>query len=381
MVVAGEASGDLHGANLITALKRLNPELTFSGMGGREMLGAGADIIFEASKISVVGFFEVVSHLKDIVAAQQLLRARLVSDPPSLLVLIDFPDFNLWLARKAKHLGIPVFYYISPQVWAWRAGRVKTIARLVDKIGVILPFEEQFYKDRGVDATYVGHPLLDTVQVTKSKDQFVNATNLPDADRLIGILPGSRVKEVGRLLPVFLDAAVKLQAACDEKLLFLIPCATSLTEDDLLNNGIKEFQSRLNLKIVSEERYNMMAACDAVIAASGTVTLELLLLGTPMVVAYKLSPRTYLVGKLLVKVKFFALVNLIADKMIVPELLQDEANPRRISAELLKLLYDRSVREKTERDFSLVQEHLGNQGASERAAKLALSVIKKRSHG
>ncbi len=383
MVVAGEASGDLHGAHLIRALQELNPHLSFCGMGGVEIARTGTQILFEASRISVVGFFEVVSHLKDIYAAQKTLRQRLVQSKPSLLILIDFPDFNLLLARKAKKLGIPVFYYISPQVWAWRSGRVKTMARLVDKIGVILPFEEQFYRDRGVDATYVGHPLLDSVISTKSKEQYCREQGLLLTQRLIGILPGSRVKEVARLLPVFLEAALRLQEKSSEKLVFLIPCASTLRQEDLLDNGVRTYAQQLNLKIVSRDRYNMMAACDLVIAASGTATLELLLLDTPMVVAYKLSPRTYMLGRLLVKVKFFSLVNLIADEMIVAELLQDEANPERISDQLFSLLSDEQERKKIKAGFHRVKQKLGNKGASARAARLALELItgEKNSHG
>ncbi len=376
MVVAGEASGDLHGAHLIRSLQELSPQLSFCGMGGVEIARTGAQILFEASKISVVGFFEVVSHLKDIYAAQKTLRKRLVESKPSLLILIDFPDFNLLLARKAKKLGIPVFYFISPQVWAWRSGRVKTMARLVDKIGVILPFEEQFYRQRGVDATYVGHPLLDSVMTTKSKERYCREQDIPSTLRLIGILPGSRVKEVARLLPVFLEAALKLQEKCADKLLFLIPCASSLRQEDLLDNGVRMYARQLNLKIVSpQDRYNMMAACDMVIAASGTVTLELLLLDTPMVVAYKLSPLTYMLGRLLVKVEYFSLVNLIADDMIVAEFLQDQANPERISDQLFKLMCDEQEREKIKDGFQRVRQKLGHKGASRRAAQLALELI------
>ena len=375
MIVAGEASGDLHGAHLIKSLQRLNPELSFCGMGGSEIARTGTEILFEASKISVVGFFEVISHLKDIIAAQLTLRKRLTKSKPSLLILIDFPDFNLLLARKAKKLGIPIFYYISPQVWAWRSGRVNTIKRLVDKVGVILPFEESYFRARGVNATYVGHPLLDSVKTSQTRDQYCSSQNIPKNVKLIGILPGSRVKEVARLLPVFLEAALKLQEKCSHKLLFLVPCATTLKNDDLLDNGINDYKDRLNLKIISDDRYNMMAACDIVIAASGTVTLELLLLNTPMVVAYKLSPRSYMLGRLLVKVKYFSLINLIGEQTIVPELLQDEANPERISDELFKLLYDEEEKKKIETGFQQVKQKLGSTGASERAAQLALKLI------
>lgn len=375
LIVAGEASGDLHGAHLIRSLKRLSPGLDFTGIGGEEIKKTGAEILFDASKISVVGFFEVISHLSEIIAAQRTVRKKLSGSKPALLILIDFPDFNLLLARKAKKLGIPVFYYISPQVWAWRSGRVKTIRRLVDKIGVILPFEQEYYRQRGVDATYVGHPLLDSVVKTTDRNEFCIEHKILPGNRLIGILPGSRIKEVSRLLPVFLEAAHQLQESAVDQCTFLVPRATTLSEEVLLDNGITDYQDRIDIRIISEDRYNMMAACDIVIAASGTVTLELLLLNTPMVVAYKLSPYTYRLGKLLVKVKYFSLVNLIGDEMIVPELLQDEANPIRISEELHRVLYDTGSRHLIEKGFIKVRKRLGNPGASDQAAKLALSLI------
>lgn len=375
VIVTGEASGDLHGSRLVRAMQAMQPELSFSGIGGSEMKAAGVSILFDAAKIAVVGFIEVLSHLKDIITAQRLLRRQLADRKPSLLILIDFPDFNLLLARKAKKLGIPVFYYISPQVWAWRSGRVKTMARLVNSIGVILPFEEQYYRDRGVDAHYVGHPLLDSVRVHQTRDQFSSKLRIAKGKKIVGLMPGSRIKEINRLFPVFLEAADLLQKKSGEAMCFLVPCAPTLTEKDLFESGLDQWNAQLDIHIVHENRYEMMAACDAVIAASGTVTLELLLVDTPMVVAYKVSPRTYQLGRLLVKVKYFSLVNLIAGREIVPELLQEEANPERISQELYQLLYDETVRERLENGFSLVKNKLGGPGASQRAAELALTLI------
>jgi lipid-A-disaccharide synthase len=375
LIVAGEASGDLHGARLVRAMLARNQDLHFSGIGGMELEKAGVELLYDAAKIAVVGLFEVVSHLGHILAARKKVVQRLAERKPALLILIDFPDFNLLLARQAKRLEIPVFYYISPQVWAWRSGRVKTIGNLVDKIGVILPFEEDFYRNRGVEAHYVGHPLLDSVKGERNREQFCRDTGIDPSRKLIGILPGSRVKEVRNLLPIFLDAALRFSRQSTENTQLLIPLAPTLTERDLLDNGLAPYLDELDIEIVPDNRYDVMSACDIVVAASGTVTLELMLLDTPMVVAYRLSRLTYMLGKFIVKGEYFSLVNLIGDKPIVPELLQDEANAEQISLEMERLVYDERAIRKVREGFGFVRERLGEPGASDRAADLALSVM------
>ena len=377
MIVAGEASGDLHGANLVRAMKKDNPDLKFYGMGGVELQNAGVDILFDAQKVAVVGIVEVFAHLYDIWQAQKILRNALVKRNPGLLIVIDLPDFNLLLAKAAKKNGIPVFYYISPQVWAWRSGRVKTIAERVDRIGVILPFEERFYKERGVNAKYVGHPLLDSVAVTMSRKEFSRCYNLPEGRKVVGLLPGSRRKEVAKLLPTFLESAHLLQKTSNDKILFLIPLASTLTIEDLKNNGLEKYQSLIDVRVIEKDRYELMASCDAVVAASGTVTLELALLDIPMVVVYKVSRNTYYLGKLLVKIKYFSLVNLIADTPIVTELLQDEGRPEVIQKELALLLYDSTRLSEMKRGLKELRELLGSSGASSQAAALAFDTLKK----
>jgi lipid-A-disaccharide synthase len=376
MIVAGEASGDLHGAHLVKAMRRQEPDLVFYGMGGDELAAVGVELLYNARKLAVVGAFEVLAHLPDIIAAQRILKKRMKEDRPRLLILIDFPDFNLMLAKKAKKLGIPVFYYISPQVWAWRSSRVKTIGRLVDRIGVILPFEEQFYRDRGVQAHYVGHPLLDSVTVEMSRDAFCRRYEIDPDHKIVGLLPGSRKKEISALLPTFLEAAKRMQQKYQKHIVFLISLASTITEEDLRENGLDAYRQFVDIRIVRQYRYDMMAACDAVVAASGTVTLELAILNTPMVVVYKVSPQTYCLGKLLVKIKYFSLVNLIADAPVVPELLQDQGNPGSIEVELAFLLFDEYTRHKMQEGLSLVRQRLGGPGASENAARLALEIMK-----
>lgn len=376
MIVAGEASGDLHGANLVKAMRRHEPDLVFYGMGGVELAAAGVDILCDARKLAVVGFVEVFAHLPDIIAAQRVLKKRMKDDRPRLLILIDFPDFNLRLARKAKKLGIPIFYYISPQVWAWRSSRVKTIGRLVDRIGVILPFEEEFYRERGVEARYVGHPLLDSVKVEMSRDTFCERFEIDPDHKIVGLLPGSRKKEISALLPTFLEAAKRMQQKYQKHVVFLISLASTITEEDLQENGLEEYRRFVDIRIIRQNRYDMMAACDAVVAASGTVTLELAILNIPMVVVYKVSPQTYYLGRLLVKIQYFSLVNLIADAPVVPELLQDQGNPGSIEVELAFLLFDDYTRRKMQEGLALVRERLGGAGASEKAAGLALEIMK-----
>ncbi len=380
MIVTGEASGDLHGANLVRALCTECSDISFYGMGGVELESLGVEILCDAAKVSVVGITEVFSHLKDIFAALSILKRRMVSDPPDLLVIIDLPDFNLILAKKAKKLGIPVFYYIAPQVWAWRSGRVRTIKKRIDKLGVILPFEESYFKQRGVDTEYVGHPLLDTVRTTLSRDDFFQKYNIDAEQRCIGLLPGSRKKEIIGLLPCFLDAAQLLQEKQrkTDSLLFLIPQASTISRQDLDDAGLAQYKTKLNIKVIVDDRYNLMSVCDAVVAASGTVTLELAILEIPMVVVYKLTNITYFFARLLVRLDHFSLVNLIAGKTAVPELLQQDVTAENITKELLIITGTTKERELTLADLQEVRARLGDKGASKKAASVVLGLLKKK---
>ncbi len=375
MIVTGEASGDLHGANLVKALRLHQPELQFCGMGGPELAALGVEILYDAAKVSVVGVFEVFVHLKDIWLAQRALRKRLTEDPPDLVILIDLPDFNLLLAKKAKKLGIPVFYYISPQLWAWRSGRVKTIKARVDRIGVILPFEEEFYHQRGVEAVYVGHPLLDTVTTSTTREQYLKLHNIPPDTRCIGLFPGSRKREISSLLPIFLRAAASLQKNSAEKIVFFIPRASTIGIQEFSAAGLDTYQQTLDIRIIEQDRYDMMAACDAVVTASGTVTLELAILQVPMIVVYKLAPLTYRLGKLLVKIDHFSLVNLIAGYAAVPELLQHEVTAIGIASELSAITTLPARKNKMKQALKEVRDKLGEQGASAKAAAVALQML------
>lgn len=375
MIVCGEASGDLHGSNLVKSLQLKEPDLSFCGMGGPDLQSCGVEILYDAEKIAVVGVFEVFSHLKDIFQAQKILRKRLKDSPPDLLIIIDLPDFNLMLARYAKKIGIPVFYYICPQIWAWRTGRVKTLKKRIDKLGVILPFEEDFFLSHGLKATYVGHPLLDSVRTTIPRKEFYQQNGINETNRCVGLLPGSRKREIYALLPIFLKAAEKLQRQCNDKLTFLIPRAATISVDDLDSVLQAHSSVALDVRVVDGDRYNLMASCDCVVAASGTVTLELAILQTPMVVTYKLSPLTYRLAQMLVKLDHFSLVNLIAGFSAVPELLQEEVVPERICHELSLLLNVYSKKKEMGKSLRLVKRALGEPGASQRAAEVARELL------
>ncbi len=375
MIVTGEASGDLHGAKLVAALRDMAPSLRFSGMGGPAMAEAGVELLFDAARVSVVGISEVFSQLGEIFTAQRTLGTFLQQKRPDLLILIDLPDFNLILAKKANKLNIPVFYYISPQVWAWRTGRVKTIAKRVQHVGVILPFEEQFLRERGVAATYVGHPLLDSVHCTLNTSELAKTHDIAENALCVGLLPGSRKKEVMALLPDFLAGAELLQQQFSEKIQFLLPLAPSLCKETLQKCHIEKYAEKLDIRIIADDRYSLMARCAAVVAASGTVTLELALLDVPTVVTYRLSPLSLWLARRLVRLDYFSLVNLIAAEEVIPELLQQEVTPESIASHLHGLLSDTEQRNLMKKGLQKVREKLGAPGASKNAARLALKIL------
>ncbi|MFQ6758434.1 lipid-A-disaccharide synthase [Desulfovibrionaceae bacterium CB1MN] len=374
MIVAGEASGDMHGARLIAALKEQAPGAQICGIGGPELTRQGVEILYDASRLAVVGIVEVISHFRFIREAMRALEKRLREQPPDLLILIDYPDFNLILAKKAKRLGIPVFYYISPQVWAWRSGRVKTIKKLVDRMGVILPFEQEFYRKFGMNVDFVGHPLMDAVQPTRSREDFLHSLGIAPESTVIGILPGSRKREIAGMLPVFLAAAKRMQEQMRPKPVFVLPLAPTLSEEDLLANGLAE--AGVEVRVVRENRYDLMGACSAVMAASGTVSLELAILNVPMVISYRVSPLTYFLGRRLIKVQYASLVNLVAGREVVPELLQDEAVPEKIAQATMRLIENQAERTRMLAGLAEVRERLGGPGASERSARLALNLAR-----
>ena len=373
MIVAGEASGDIYGADLAREARKFDPNLRFFGIGGARMREAGVETLVDSADMAVVGLVEVLKHFDVISAAFLKLKQILLADPPSLLILIDYPGFNLRLAKIAKRAGVRVLYYISPQIWAWRRGRVKKIARLVDHMAVILPFEAPFYEQAGVAVSFVGHPMLDMVRVEATRDEAVASFGLAAHGMVVGLFPGSRKSEIERLLPVIAAAAARLQRRFSD-IQFVLPLASTLTEDDIVPHLRA---AGLEATIIRERIHDLIRACDAVISVSGTVTLEIALVGTPMVIIYRLAPLTYQVAKRLVKVDHIGLCNIVAGETAVKELIQDEANPQRIAAEIEKILTDSAYSGQIRERLATVRARLGGGGASANVARLILNLMER----
>ncbi|ABL00622.1 lipid-A-disaccharide synthase [Pelobacter propionicus] len=370
MIVAGEASGDIYGAQLASETARLSPNIRFFGIGGERMREAGVQTLVDSADMAVVGLVEVLRHFDVIAKAFLKLKRILLQTPPHLLVLIDYPGFNLRLARVARRSGVRVLYYISPQIWAWRQGRVHEIARLVDHMAVIFPFELPFYRNAGVAASFVGHPLYDLVAVEASRDQAAASFGLDPSRRILGLFPGSRRSEVQRLLPVIVQAAALLKQ-CYPDLQLVLPLASTLGSEDIAPH----LPSDLPVTITRDRIHDLIRGCDAIISVSGTVTLEIALLGTPMVVIYKLSPLTYQLARRLVKVDNIALCNIVAGETVVRELIQDDASANGIAAEIGTILDDDAYAGTIRAKLATVRSRLGRGGAARNVARLILEMV------
>jgi lipid-A-disaccharide synthase len=372
MIIAGEASGDLHGGNLVREMHRIDPNICFSGVGGERMRTEGVELLANAADMAVVGLTEVILKLGTILRVMRHLKASLTKDRPDLVILIDYPDFNLSLARAARRRGIKVLYYISPQVWAWRKGRIETIRKSVDRMAVILPFEENFYREAGVDVTFVGHPLLDEVKTKYPRTEALKRFGLKDEAITVGILPGSRQSEVARLLPEMLGACRILTDKLSP-LQFVLPLAGTV-DPHFVRDILRQFPVKVN--VIRDEIYDVIAVSDAAIVASGTATLETALLETPMVVAYKVSTLSYAVGRRCIRVDHISLANIIAGKTVVPELIQDDANPERIAAEVKELIVKQAKVREMKTALAEIRSKLGTPGASLRTARIACEMLK-----
>ncbi|MBU2570473.1 MAG: lipid-A-disaccharide synthase [Gammaproteobacteria bacterium] len=371
MFSAGESSGDRHAAHMFLELKSLHPGIEGLGMGGAAMREAGIDIRFDSSNIGVIGVVEVLKHYREIRQALKQMQYLLVDERPDLLVCVDYKEFNFKLAKFAKSIGVKVLFYVSPQVWAWRPGRVKQYGRVIDRMAVIFPFETAYYEAENVPVSYVGHPSIDKVHPRYTKHEDLERFGLDVERPVIGLVPGSRKQEIERLLPVMLDAAsIVLFRVPGAQ--FILPQAQSVS-DELLRSYLD--RSELAIKVIKNETYDAVQCCTAIMTSSGTATLEIALLQVPMVIVYKLSELTYWLGRLLVKTPFIGLPNIVAGKAVVKELIQHEANAKNIADEIVKLLSDRAYYDGVKSDLIGIKNTLGSGEGSKKMAILALEML------
>jgi len=371
LLVAGEASGDLHGADLVTALKQHAPQVEVYGVGGPHLRNAGMHTLVDTATLAGMGLFEARDKLWALLRTYRRLTGLLRTTPPDLLVLIDFPEFNLRLAKIAKRAGVRVFYYISPQVWAWRRRRVYTIAQRVDQLAVVFPFEPSFYASYGCTVQFVGHPLVDRVRPTRTREETLGLYGLDPPRRTIALLPGSRAQEVRYLLTPLLEAATLLGSEYQ----FVLAVASTLNQTEL------EAQVKIShpaVRVVQGDTYNLVHAADFALVASGTATLETALLERPMVIVYRLAPLTYTLARLIVHVPFIGMPNLIAQYPVVPELVQGQVTPARIAAEAKQLLENPQAYNKAQEGLREVRRRLGAGGAAERTAAMILGMLEQR---
>ena len=371
MLSAGEASGDLHGGMLCRALRELSPGLRLFGMGGGHMAAAGMEVIVDPTGHAAVGTSEAVGRVPALYRAYRAMGRRLLADRPRALVLIDFPEFNLRLARRARRAGVPVVYFIPPQLWAWRAGRVRQMARRVTRVLAVFPFEPPLYERARVPVTFVGHPLLDVVPLDLSRDEARRRLGADPGHALIGLLPGSRPGEVERLLPPMLEAARRL-AADDGRRRFVLGLAPTVAHAQVAAIRSKSAPGVPSINLVSGRTYEVMAAADTLLIASGTATLEAALLGAPMVICYRVSRLTELLARALTRVRWIGLPNLVSGRAVVPELIQGEVTGARLAEEAARLLEDPVAATAQRAAFKDLRARLGEPGVGRRAARAVL---------
>lgn len=372
LIVAGEASGDLHGANLIRAARGLDPGLSFFGVGGPSMREAGCEIRIPLEQLAVMGLAEVLGRLLTIRRVFRSLRRLLNgSERPDLLVLIDYPGFNLRLAREARRAGVPVLYYIAPKVWASRPGRIRTLAENVDRLAVIFPFEPELFADTGPAVTYVGNPLLDEFAARKPEDDLSERLGLDPSRPVVGLFPGSRQGEIRHIFPTLLETAVLLRQR-HPQIQFLLPVAPTLHRKEL--EALIDAMG-LDVILTDGDIYSVAAACGAVLSVSGTVTLQVALSGTPLAIIYKMAPLTFAVARRLVKIPLVGLPNIVAGRQVVREFIQDAAQPEALADEIERLLFDPGYRAGVTGELSEVRRLLGEPGCSKRVAELLLELL------
>ena len=364
LIVSGEPSGDLHASNLVRDIKKLDPSVKFFGMGGSMSQRCGVDIVFDISRLALVGLLEVLKNIFIVKKAYEAILARIESEKPDLAILVDYPGFNLRLARDLHRRSIPVIYYISPQVWAWGHDRVNIIKKYVKVIIVFFKFEEELYKTYGIDAAFVGHPLLDIVKISRGREETFKKYNLSEEKTTIALLPGSRSLEVNNLLPLMVSAS-KIVTDRLKSVQFIIAKHPDLPIE-LYGSALKN--SGIEVRIAEGDAYNVLSIADFAIVASGTATLESAIIGTPLIIVYKTSLFTFLLYKIVIRIPFLGIVNIIARKEVAPELLQFNATPKNIAAKSIEIIGDKNSLKAMREDLRLIRDFLGVSGASVRAA-------------
>jgi lipid-A-disaccharide synthase len=372
MISAGEASGDLHAANLVKALHTIDPSIRIRGMGSDKLREVGVELLVDCADIAVVGLVEVLANYRLIKRALNTLADSIRDNPPDLLILVDYQEFNFRLAKIAKQHGVKVLFYIGPQVWAWRPYRVHKIGKLIDMMAVLFPFEEKFYRNAHVPVSFVGHPLVDEARPDKTRAECFAAYRL-DADRkVIGLFPGSRKGEIKRVLPILLDSAALLKQKHPDAQ-FILSVASTLNVE-YIEPFLRE-HAHLEIRVVKDRSYNVMHICDAIMTASGTATLEIALLGVPNAIVYRIAPLSYFILKRMITIDNIGLVNIVSEKDIVREFVQHAAIPKEIAAEIDRILCDDEYRNSMIHELSKVREKLGKKGGSDNIAQLAYDML------
>ena len=374
-IIAGENSGDLHGSNLVKELLKLDPSLRISGIGGSQMRQAGVNLLANiVDRLAIIGFTGVIKNADRLFRLYRKVIHFLDDVRPAAVILIDYPGFNFKVMRAAKKRGIPVVYYIMPQVWAWHRSRIYTLKELTERLLVVFPFEKKLCESVNIkQVRYVGHPLLDVMNLTMTKEEVFAKFNFDPKKKLIGLLPGSRKPEIDRLLPAMLGAAERIQKALPD-VQFALPRASSI-KPELIQYYLSTANVEVNM--VDAFRYNVRSAMDFALVKSGTSTLETAIFGCPMVIVYKVSFIAWIIGKSVVKLPYIGLANIIAGEMLVPELLQNEATPMNIADKTIEMLSDEKRLDGVRYALKKVTEKLGGPGASRRAAENVLEVINK----
>ena len=375
LISCGEPSGDLYAGALTAELRRLDRAADVMGLGGEHLRAGGGRLLDDYRGLAVTGLFEAVRVLPRAVGTYRRLVTAARVERPDVFVAIDFPDFNFRVSRRVRRFGIPVIYYVPPQLWAWRAGRMRELRVFADRVLVIFPFEEDLYRRAGIPVEFVGHPLLDLAHVTTPRGQFLERFDIEPAAPVVALLPGSRPNEVTRLLPVLWRAAMRVGSALP-RTAFVVARAPHLPDD--LFKDVPSIEGRKPI-VVTAQTDDVLAASDVVVTASGTATVQAAIHGAPMVVVYRLSPLTFAIGRRFVRVSTYAMVNLIAGRTIVPELIQDACTPQAVASEVLRYLTDPSHAARTRTALAEVRGRLGRGGASGRAASAILEVARRAS--